>query len=233
MPRPYTKPRTRGLLAAFVAAALLGPVASPGAADTRFPHNAVAVAAGAAITKVRFDHWMRIAAQGHASTQPGSPVIVPTDPPAFHGCITRLRHQDPTLGRTHARQLKIDCRHLFRALTRQTLDFLIKAEWYAADAGSEKITITKTEVTRALEQDKREQFSTPHAFRTFLRMTGQTVEDVRFRARVSLTFARLLKHEPANLDGEQKERRLTLYVTRQYRSVTHCARYYVINDCAQ
>jgi hypothetical protein len=233
MAPPRRTPSTRRLGArAAVAVALLGVVTSSSAAETRLPHRTVAVAAGTAITKVQFDHWIRIAAKGQASAKPGSPMIVPTDPPAFNGCIAQVRQQIPSLNGTPDRQIRLDCRQIFHVLRHETLDFLIRAAWYDADAASQRITVTRGDVTRALRKDKREQFKTRRAFTAFLRATGQTVKDIRFRVRVNLVFVRLIKREPSDLDVLHKARRLDTQLVRRYRSVTRCRRYYVINDCA-
>ena len=51
------------------------------------PGNSVADMAGNPVTTQAFNHWMYVAAKGNAAQGgPGSPVVVPTDPPRFNGC---------------------------------------------------------------------------------------------------------------------------------------------------
>src|SRR5579875_680231 len=78
--------------------------------------NDVASVAGNPITLQAYKHWMYVAAKGQAAEQPGAPVIVPTDPPKFAGCIKQVRQQIPTLAKTSDTQLKSDCGQLFTAL---------------------------------------------------------------------------------------------------------------------
>jgi hypothetical protein len=51
------------------------------------------------------------------------------------------------------------------------------------------------QITAKFDQEKRQQFATAAAFRAFLRQTGQTIADVRFRVRLNLIYEALIKHE--------------------------------------
>ena len=89
------------------------------------------MAAGSPIPQVALYHWMTVAAK--SESQPGVPTIVPTDPPAFKGCISQVRHQIPSLKRTSAKTLTSDCAQLYRSLSTTAMDFLIKADWVQAE----------------------------------------------------------------------------------------------------
>jgi hypothetical protein len=183
----------------------------------------VAVVLGTPITRHSFDHWMSIVAAGSAGQ---GPVIVPTDPPRFAGCISQMRRKMPSLTRVSDRTIRADCRQLFADLSRQALDYLIKAQWYERQAQADHIVVTYAQVRRALEVDKRQQFKTATQFRQFLRRTRQTTADVRFRVRVDLVDKALLTSEhltPRALEAE---------VAGRFKTKTKCARYYVMSDCA-
>ncbi len=62
------------------------------------PGNSVADVAGNPITTQAFNHWMFVAAKSQAAQNPGAPVIVPSDPPQFNGCVAQVRRADPHPG---------------------------------------------------------------------------------------------------------------------------------------
>jgi foldase protein PrsA len=159
------------------------------------PGNAVADMAGNPVSTSAFNHWMYVAAKGNASQNPGSPVIVPTDPPDFKGCISQARKLIPTLAKTPDKQLKSDCGQLFTSLGSQVMDFLIKAYWYQAEANKLHIKITDADITKAFNAAKKQQFPTDTAFQSFLTQSGQTMQDLVFRVRINQIFSKLLaKH---------------------------------------
>ena len=160
------------------------------------PGNSVADVAGNPITTQAFDHWMFVAAKSQAASNPGSPVIVPTDPPQFSGCVAQVRKQIPSLAKTSSTQLRADCKQLFTSLSNTVMDFLIKAYWYQAEAARDHIKVTDAQVEKAFTTAKNQQFSTPSQFQTFLSQTGQTQADILFRFRINTIFQKLIaKHQ--------------------------------------
>jgi len=160
------------------------------------PGNSVADVAGNPITLQAFNHWMFVAAKSQAAQSPGQPVVVPTDPPNFNGCIDQVRKLVPSYatGKTNA-QIKSVCNTLFTQLSSQVMDFLIKAYWYQADATRQHINVTDTQVQNAFSTAKKAQFQTDAQFQTFLSQTGQTLQDILFRFRVNQVYTKLLaKH---------------------------------------
>ena len=163
------------------------------------PGNAVATVSGNPISTQAFNHWMYVAAKGQAASSPGQPVIVPNDPPNFTKCIAQVRAQIPSLKKISDKQLKTDCTQLFTSLSSQVMDFLIKAYWYQADAHKLGIQETTAEVNAALAKAKKGQFSTAAQFSTFLKSSGQTLDDVLFRVRVNELFSKLSKRHPTTV----------------------------------
>ena len=106
------------------------------------------------------------------------------------------------------------------------MDFLIRADWYAAEAAADHIKVTQARVLQAFRRSKRMQFSSARSFRAFLRRTGQTRSDVLFRFRIHLTYTALLRK--LGVSSGMLYRRLE----RTYRPQTLCARYYAIPECA-
>jgi hypothetical protein len=184
----------------------------------------VADVVGTPITRQVFDHWMFVTSK--SSTGRGQPVIVPADPPKFTGCITRVR-ETPRYRHDSETTLRDDCGQLFVSLRDQVLDFLITAHWLEDRASTDHIAFTPAQVRRVFDADKREQFQTSADFKTFLTETGQTIDDVIFRVRVTLIYQALLNKEhltPAALSAE---------VAHLFKSRTTCARYYAMSDCVR
>jgi hypothetical protein len=185
----------------------------------------VASVAGTPISRQVFDHWMFVNIK--SNTNPGEALIVPTDPPRFQRCIASVRALIPGVHRISASTLRADCEVLFRQVSGQALDFLITADWEKIEATADGIVITAAQVDHSYRVDIRQQFGTRARFRRYLRHTGETIPDVRFRIRVTLVHAALLKAEHLTegaLGGE---------LTRRFKPQTACARFYMASDCAK
>jgi parvulin-like peptidyl-prolyl isomerase len=157
------------------------------------PGNSVASVAGNSITTRAFDHWMYVAAKGNASQSAGSPVIVPTDPPDFKGCIKQVRQQIPSLAKTPAKTLKTECGDLFTSLSSQVMDFLIKSYWYQLLGHKLHVKLTPAQLNTALAQAKQQSnLTSASALKTFLSETGQTMSDVLYRVRVNELYKDLV-----------------------------------------
>jgi foldase protein PrsA len=163
------------------------------------PGNSVADVAGNPIATQAFNHWMFVAAKSQAAQSPGSPVIVPNDPPQFSHCVSQVRRQIPSLAKTKTVTLRADCKQLFTSLSSQVMDFLIKAYWYQAEAARDHITVSQAQVQRAYTTAKAQQFTSSAQFQSFLSQTGQTVNDILFRFRVNQIFQKLLARHNAKI----------------------------------
>ena len=157
------------------------------------PGNSVADVAGNPITLKAFHHWIYVAAKSQAANQPGAPVIVPSDPPKFTGCIAQIKAQIPTLAKAPHKTLQADCKQVFTQLSGEVMDFLIKAYWYQAEAAKEGVKITNAEVMKSFDTAKKQQFQQPSQFQTFLSSTGETLPDVLYRFRINTVSTKLLK----------------------------------------
>jgi len=155
------------------------------------PGSSVAVVAGNPISLKAFNHWEYVAAKSQAAESPGQPVIVPNDPPKFTSCIAQAREQLPQLKKLKDSQLRSDCQQLFTSLSSETLDFLIKAYWYQADAHRLGIKLTDAQVQTALNTAVKSQFHTTSAYQSYLKETGQTQADLLYKFRVNQVFTKL------------------------------------------
>ena len=167
--------------------------------------DSVATVAGNSISQAAFDHWMFVAAKGNSSQSPGSPVIVPNDPPQFKNCIAQVRAQIPTLSKQSDKTIQSDCKQLFTSLSSQVMDFLIRASWYQALAYKVGIKVTPAQVNQAFETAKKQQFPTSTAFQAFLNSSGQTLQDILFRVRVNQIYSKLLARHETSVSSAQIE----------------------------
>jgi hypothetical protein len=197
---------------------------------TVVPAGSVAVAGGTPITHAEFIHWMYVAAKSQASSSPGQPAIVPTDPPGFSRCIASVRSQVPSLKKAADRTLRADCTQLFRALSSQVMDYLIKASWIQADAARHGVTPSDAQVERALNDGKQKQFPGGAGFQAFLTKTGQTLQDVRFRFRIDVTLTRLTAREK----GTASRRQTAVFARekREYLPKTRCTPTVLMAECS-
>jgi foldase protein PrsA len=165
--------------------------------------DAVADMSGNPISTAAFNHWMFVAAKSQTVQTPGAPVIVPNDPPQFNSCIAQARKQIPTLAKTPAATLRKDCSQLFQSLSSKVMEFLITSYWYQAEAAKQHITISDAQVQKVFTGEKNQQFHSPSEFQSFLSQSGQTLQDILYRVRVSELVKRLRAKHPATVTPAQ------------------------------
>jgi foldase protein PrsA len=167
------------------------------------PGNSVADMAGNPISLGAFNHWMYVAAKSNAAQSPGAPVIVPNDPPTFTQCIAQARKQIPQLAKTPAATLKTDCNQLFQSLSSRVMEFLITSYWYQAEAARQNVKITDAQVQKVFASEKNQQFRSNAEFQAFLNQSGQTLDDIIYRVRVSELVKQLRAKHPATVTQAQ------------------------------
>jgi foldase protein PrsA len=190
------------LCAFFVVAALI--VAGCGSSSSSsssgagtVPSGDAAVVAGNPISKRAVLHWMYVDAKGEAAQSPGSPVIVPTDPPEFPKCIAQVKKQIPTLAKESDTKIRAACQSAFTSYSQAVMSFLITGYWYQGTAHKLGINLTDAQLQAAITKAKTESgIKTPAAYKTFLKTSGYTDADIAFRIRISTIFMKLLKQHP-------------------------------------
>jgi foldase protein PrsA len=146
------------------------------------PGNAVAQVDGNPISKAEFNHWMTVAAKSS-----GQPNAVVPDPPNFTKCIAaRTKPQGknaPKLNPQQARQL---CQQEYGMLKDQVMQFLISSRWVELEAQSQGVDATPAEVNRTFEEQKRQSFPSEKEYQAFLKASGQTEADLKYRVRLDV-----------------------------------------------
>ena len=172
--------RARRALAPLAAAAL----AAAGCGNA-VPANGVARVGGDVIEKSEFNHWLNTAARAQ---QPlgGAPGQGAPDPPSFTRCVAAKQKQPvPKGGRKPTPdQLKTQCRQEYESLRDQVLQFLISAEWIQQEAEERDVEISDAVVNKQFEDQKKQSFPNDKAYQDFLKSSGQSEEDLRFRVRL-------------------------------------------------
>ena len=176
--------RIKALGAFFVVAAAVAGCGSG------VPGNSVADIAGNPITTQAFNHWLYVAAKSQAAQQPGSPVIVP-DPPNFDHCVATA-HTISSLARVPKKSLRLDCKQLFTSEAGQVMQLLIQSYWYELEAARDHVTVSNAAVQKAFNTAKASNFTSESQFQAYLKQTGQTLQDILFRFRVSQLATKLV-----------------------------------------
>src|ERR1700727_393773 len=197
------------LCAFFVVAALI--VAGCGSSSSSsssgagtVPSTDAAVVAGNPITKRAVLHWVCGHAQGEAAQSPGSPVIVPTDPPEFPKCIAQVKKEIPTLAKESDTKIRAACQSAFTSYSQAVMGFLITGYWYQGTAHKLGISPTNAQLQKAIATAKTESgIKTAAAYKTFLTSSGYTTDDISFRIRISTLYSKLLKRHPMTVTAPQ------------------------------
>jgi len=180
--------RSIGALCAFLLAAAL----AAGCGES-IPGNSVATVDGQAITRSDFNHWMTVFAKSNASQsqQEGSSsatttAVVP-DPPEYAKCIKAKRDaaaKSKSKARPTDNQLKRQCRQDYESLRDSALGLLIAAEWLEGEAKQQNVKVTPEEVTKTIEEQRKQQYPKEADFKKALKDAGFTMEDLRYQTRL-------------------------------------------------
>jgi foldase protein PrsA len=109
-----------------------------------------------AISKADFNHWLQVVA---AQPQPG-------------------QKEKPKPPKPGSRQ--------YDAVKQQVMQFLVSAKWIEGEAKERGVSATPAEVDRQFEETKDQSFPNEKAYQRFLKTSGQTEEDLKFRVRLDV-----------------------------------------------
>jgi len=154
------------------------------------PGNAVAKVDDQTITKKTFDHWMNIAAisaKGPAQGDAPPEVSIPK-PPEFTDCVADKKKTAPKTPKGQPKpkdsDFKTQCKQEYEGLRDQVMQLLIQNEWVEGEAAEQKVKVTDAEIQKAFDQQKKQSFPKEKDYQTFLKTSGFTEDDIRFRVRL-------------------------------------------------
>jgi foldase protein PrsA len=121
-----------------------------------------------------------------------------------------------------------------REARRDAMRFLISATWLTQETRARGIRVTREQVRRALRRQRREAFDSRRAYRRWLRRTGQTEADVRYRVKLDLLSEalrqRVLRGTPRS-EQPAELHRFTRRFNRKYRALTYCRKGFRVREC--
>jgi hypothetical protein len=122
-----------------------------------------------------------------------------------------------------------------RALREQVADLLIANHWVRGEAAERGIEVNRGEVTRAFRRQRRQVFRSRSDFRKFLRDSGQTVGDIRYRVQVDMLSTRIRREVTAGATTPAEAQALldefVVEFRRKWRARTVCREPWVTPDC--
>ena len=155
------------------------------------PGNAVAKVGDSSITKDTFNHWMEVAAissQGSQQTGASAPKATVPDAPDFKVCIANKTKTAPKPAKGQPKpteaSFKSQCQQEYDGLKQQVLQFLISSEWIQGEAADQGVKVDQAEVDKQFETTKKQSFPKPKDFDNFLKTSGMTLEDIKFRVKL-------------------------------------------------
>lgn len=153
------------------------------------PGNAVAKVGDASIKKETFDHWMQVAAISSQGGVEGAAAKAKVpDAPEFKNCIAEKTKSAPKPAKGQpkpsADTFKTQCQQEYDGLKQQVMQFLISSEWIQGEAEQQKVTVSDEEVEKQFATTKKQSFPKPADFDKFLKTSGMTLEDIKFRVRL-------------------------------------------------
>jgi SurA-like N-terminal domain len=121
-----------------------------------------------------------------------------------------------------------------RRARREAMSFLIAATWLTQETRARGIRVTREQVRRAFTRQRREAFDSRRAYRRWLRRTGQTEADVRYRVKLDLLSAAVRRQVLRGVPRDSQRtrlRRFTRRFERRYRALTYCRKGFRVREC--
>ncbi|HEY2142007.1 MAG TPA: hypothetical protein VGG98_08105 [Solirubrobacteraceae bacterium] len=200
---------------------------------------------GSSITKAELDHWIPIEAILTHELRPRKSVprgVVP-DPPDYGACILYLKTVPQKAiergAHSTAAQLRSQCQQRYQMLRQTVLNFLITTEWLIGEGTEQGLKATDAEIKHRFEQVKKAEFPRKGEFERQLVLTGETMSDQLFRAKVKVLSINL-EREILTKRGLTHQQRTQAYVKffteafpTKWIARTSCRAGYVVPNCKQ
>jgi foldase protein PrsA len=180
------KPRIVTLLFGAIAAVALAVVVA--GCGNEVPPNAVAKVGDATIEKSEFNRWLSAAARGQQAPGEETQQTAAPDPPSYTKCVAAKQKQPTPKGakKPTPAQLKDQCKQEYESLRDQVMQFLISSEWIQQEAESMGVEATPQEVDKSFKEEKERAFPNDKDYKEFLKTSGQTEADLKFRIKLNV-----------------------------------------------
>jgi foldase protein PrsA len=210
------------------------------------------VAGVGSISKATLDHWIPVEAAVLYQENPTKPVpkgVLP-DPPNYTACIAYLKTTRQKLSETGpkptAEQLKSRCGQRLAELQELTLNTLIGWDWLIAAGQALGMSASTAEVKQRFTDVNKRSYPKGSEFTTYLKLTGQTVQDMMFRYRVQVFEAKIIQKQEAMqkllpkglTTAQQQQSVFTKFAKflppgKQWAAITTCRKGFVVSACKE
>src|SRR6476620_7482813 len=190
-------------LGALLFASLAVALAACGGGDS-VPSSDVAKVGGAEISKDTFNHWLKVAAISSAGGAAGAEKAAFPDAPDFKNCIAEKTKTAPKPAKGQPKPtpetFKSQCQQEYDGLRQQVMQFLISSQWIQGEAEKQGVKVSDSEVEKQFETTKKQSFHKEADFQKFLKTSGMTLEDIKFRVKLDALSNALRKKVTAGKD---------------------------------
>jgi hypothetical protein len=169
---------------------------------------------------------------------PSGPIpsgVVP-DPPLYTACIARAQATSPAI---KAPSAKRECQAKYDALREQVLGFLITGESLISEGEARHVSTSRGKLLRRFAKVKATEFDNSTAkLRTYFKLTGETMADQLFRARIKVS-SETIEHGIMAAKGvslTRREHELARFgedVPVKWAAKTTCRSGYVVPNCKE
>jgi hypothetical protein len=163
------------------------PAVPAAAQDAPLPPDAVAQVGDELISRSDYDAWFAPIARADK-----------LDPPRFERCVAMLekrtadRNDQPS-----RRDLRRRCERRAANLREDVMEFLVEAAWVRQEAARLGIAVSLGQVAREFERQKRVAFESEREYRSYLRESGLSEQQILYRVVLNLLHARLTRRATA------------------------------------
>ena len=164
------------------------------------PSNAVATVGAANVLKTQFNHWLTVANNSSYVGTGTTPPPVPL-PPSYTACVAAERKSAAAAKSAPSlKELTADCAAEYQSLMPTVVEFLAQAIWVQGEAYDRGVHVTTAAVTKTYNSELKQQFPTTAKFDTFLAESGETVQDLQWRVRLTMLEAQIVDKVKADAD---------------------------------
>ena len=105
-----------------------------------------------------------------------------------------------------------------QTLGEQAAGLLISYRWIRGEASERGLVVTSAEVRQSLREQRAQTFPRPRAYRRYLRRTGQTRANLRFRVKMDLLASRLRDQATAGASTPEEQQDMLEVFVQGYRA---------------
>src|SRR6185437_2039388 len=209
------------------------------------------IAGVGSISKAMLEHWIPIEAVVLYENKPARPVpkgVIP-DPPNYTACVAHVETMAEKPigadGKPSKEEAKAKCREKYAQVREYALNTLIGWYWTIGSGKAFGFRASNAEAKRRLSEVNRIAYPREGEFARYLRLTGQTVDDMLLRSKVQLYEVKIgearlamAKRLPAGLGERQRQAAFARFAERvpsqkQWAAKTSCRKGYVVSACRE